>query len=340
MKRIQVLIWCLLFTAGAAAQQLADVALHKKILRGIDLTLQQKYPEAKNLFLECTRDYPAHPAGYLYYAATLQAEYSDYESGFDRRAFDSLLTKAQLLAESWIERNHDRVWAYYYAGTALAYRSFSQSEEGDWYGALMDGLSSAQMFERSLEQDSSFHNAQCGLGTYYYWRSKKTESLSWLPFMPNRKNEGIILLIKARDQSTYEPSVALSSLMWIYIEEERYDEALRSGAGILGRYPDNRSVLWGIMTAAERKKDSVALLNTVHQLLESVEKAPVRNVYAEVTCRIKLAAAAFARGERQEAMNQCTQILYYTPMKGKTRRDIGPKLDAAREIIRKMGRDG
>jgi tetratricopeptide (TPR) repeat protein len=340
LKRVFIIILYFILTAGAVAQQLPDVILHQKILRGIDLTLQQKYPEAKNIFLECTYRYPEHPAGYLYYAATLQAEYSDYESGFDRRAFDSLLAKAQLLAEGWIEQNRDKARAYYFLGTALAYRSFSLSEEGDWYRALMDGLNSAKMFERSLEFDTSFYNAMCGLGTYYYWRSKKTETFSWLPFLSDRKNEGINMLMMARDQSTYERSVALSSLMWIYIEEQRYDEALQSAAGILQAYPDNRSVLWGVMTANERKKDSVALLKTVHQLLESVEKAKVRNIYAEVTCRIKLASAAFAKGDRQETVNQVKQILRYTPMRGKTRRDIGPKLDAALELLRKNGREG
>jgi len=91
------------FSFGVFAQPSSNQGLHDIILRGIDLTLKQDYPAAKALFQSVIEKYPDHPAGYLYLAGTVQAELSDYEDGFDRRLFDSLLAKGEALADHLIE---------------------------------------------------------------------------------------------------------------------------------------------------------------------------------------------------------------------------------------------
>ncbi|MCX6137001.1 MAG: hypothetical protein NTV54_05855 [Ignavibacteriales bacterium] len=287
-------ILSVLAAAVATAQRLPDARLHERIVQGIDLTLEQRYPDARSVFRSIVQSWPEHPAGPLFLAAVLQAECSDYDQWLSRSVFDSLLDKAADLAERMIAHQTGDSWGYYYAGTASAYRSFAESEEGNWYAALREGIGSAGKFEEALNCDAGFTNAMSGLGTYYYWKSRKTEFLTWLPFVKDKRKEAISLLTRAADNSPYESSVALSSLMWIMIEEGRYGEALQSADRILTRYPDNRSVLWGALTAHERMRDSVALKKDVVRLLDAILKAPVRNVYGEITCRLKLAQFAVA----------------------------------------------
>src|SRR5208283_1119189 len=123
--------------------------------------------------------------------------YSDYENTFDQKLFDSLLAKGEALAERLIEKKDSAAWGCYYAGTALSYRAFSESENASWPSVIIDGMNAAKMFERCLELNPQFYDAMNGLGTYYYWRSKKTEFLSWLPFVSNKEKEGIELLSSA-----------------------------------------------------------------------------------------------------------------------------------------------
>jgi tetratricopeptide (TPR) repeat protein len=316
----------------APAQRLPDASMHDRIMEGIDLTLKERYFDARRSFETVVRNWPSHPSGYLFLAAVMQAECSDYDTWLNRPLYDSLLEKAALRAEQMMSRQKGDPWGYYYAGTASAYRSFSESEEGNWYTALKEGISSAGMFEEALNCDASFWHAMSGLGTYYYWRSRKTDFLNWLPFMKDKRSEGFSMLRNAAQNSVYESAVAVSSMMWILIEECRYREAVEWADRILSRYPDNRSVLWGILTAHERIKDSTSLKKDVVRLLASIVAAPVRNIYAEITCRLKLAQFAAATGDARTGEEECAAILRYQPMSGKTHKDISKKLEAAREL--------
>jgi tetratricopeptide (TPR) repeat protein len=330
------ILFPLFFASPLFSQRFPDATIHARILTGIDLTLQQRYPEAKKTFQSIIAAAPAHPAGYIYLAATLQAECSDFDLFLNRAAYDSLIRKGFERAETMIAAHEKDQWGYYYAGTALAYKAFTASEEGSWYTAVTEGMKSAEMFERALACDGSFANAMCGLGTYNYWKSRKTQFLSWLPFVGDKRTEGINLLKNAAERSTYETSVARNSLMWVMIEEKRYGEALKWAEDVLARYPDNRSFLWGVLTAHERLQDSTALRQDVERLLISIVKAPVRNIYGEITCRLKLAQFAVADGDAQRAEEQCDAILRYATMQGKTHRDIAGKLRLAKDLAARV----
>lgn len=328
------------FSCEVLAQPSSNQRLQDVILQGIDLTLKQDYPAAKTLFRSVIEKYPNYPAGYLYLAGTVQAEFSDYEDGFDRRLFDSLLAKGEVLADHLIERKDSADWGYYYAGTALSYRAFSESERGNWPSVIIDGMNSAKMFERCLELNSKFYDAMSGLGTYYYWRSKKTEFLSWLPFVTDRKKEGISLLTSAVENGTYDTFEGMNSLILVLTEEARYDEALPITLRALARYPENRSFLWCLVGIVERvpHKDTIAIKSAVIRLLASVVNAPVRNHYYEAACRLKLAQYAMAEHEYGRVIEECTAILQYKDLEGKTKRDIGKKLREASELMVRASR--
>ena len=318
-------------------QPLPDRALHQKILDGIDLTLKQEYSAARQVFQSVTKEYPNHPAGYLYLAGVEQAEFSDYEQTFEQKLFDSLLAKGETLADRLIEAKDSAAWGYYYAGTALSYRAFSASERGNWPSVIVDGMNSAKMFGRCLELNPKFYDAMEGLGTYYYWRSKKTEFLSWIPFVTNRKKEGIELLSSAVEHGTYERYLGLNSLILVLTEEERYDEAKQLTLRALSEYPQNRSFLWCLVGIEERvpRRDTVALKSAVNRLLSSILNAPVRNYYYEAACRLKLAQYAFDEHRYHDSIEECNAILRYRHLDGKTKREIGKKLRGAEVLMEK-----
>ncbi|MDE3058875.1 MAG: tetratricopeptide repeat protein [Bacteroidota bacterium] len=328
-----VLIGVFVVSSLSFAQKIPNESVHEKILAGVDLALQQNYPAAKEMFQEAIASDPQNPAGYLYLAGEMAAEFSDYDgAAFDENTFNSLLEKSQLLAEAYISKKKMEAWGYYYEGTALSYRAFWKSENGNVVGAILDGMSSARMYERCLEISPDFFDAMYGLGTYYYWRTKKTEILSWLPFVSDRRNEGMAMISRTIEYGTYNSYVAMSSLIWIDISEGRYRDAAALAERALSHYPDNRSFLTALTSANERLKDSAAIKGSVERLLASTLSAPVRNIYTEIVCRLKLAQFAINEHRYQEAVDQCMKVERYASDEGETHKDIGPKLKAAQEI--------
>ena len=324
-----------IFVPCMTARPLQDHNVHDLLLKGIDLTLKQDYPGATGLFESVTKSDPDNPAAYLYLAGALQAEYSDYENSFDQHLFDSLIAKGEALAEHLIENKDSADWGYYYAGSALSYRAYSESENGSWSSVIIDGVNASKMYERCLELNPQFYDAMNGLGTYYYWRSKKTEFLSWLPFVSNKEEEGIKLLSSAVENGTFEKFVAVISLVLVFMEEKQYDNALSIVQKGLQSYPDNRSFLWCLMGIVEQmpQRDTAVIKSVVSRLLASVLNAPVRNQYCEAACRLKLAQFAMEDRRYNDAIEECTAILKYESLVGKTKRDIGTKIKAAKTIM-------
>lgn len=315
------------------AQRIPNDNVHEKILAGVNLTLRQDYPSAVNMFRSAIAADPRNPAGYVYLAGMMVAEFSDYDGvAFDEQTFDSLLQKSQLLAEAYLNAKETEAWGYYYEGTALSYRAFWKSENGNLVGAILDGMNSARMFEQCLEIKPDFYDAMSGLGTYYYWRSEKTKMLSWLPFVSDRRNEGIELLSKTIAYGTYNKYLAMSSLMWIYFQEHRYQDAAAIVRQALAQYPDNRSFLWELLSIVVKLKDNGAIKECAQHILASTLAAPVRNIVSEIKCRLWLAQIAMDEHRYQDVIDQCRAIERYASEKGRTHVDIGPKLKAAQQM--------
>lgn len=255
---------------------------------GIDQTLRQDYERAENTFRIVARDFPNHPAGFLYQAALLQTLAMDYELPMGREPFDSLLDLGQERASDMIERDPDSPWGYYYRGTMLGYDSYARAMRGDWFGAASKGMSSASDFRRAVAADSSFYDAYAGIGTYAYWKTRKIEFLAWLPFIGDRREEGIRYLILCTERGAYNRFTAMSSLVSIYLDDGKVSEAAHIAAEALRSYPENRLFLWGLATALDQSGDTSGALGAYQRLLASIVSDQKENSYNELVCRLNM----------------------------------------------------
>ncbi len=328
MKKI-ILICFVIFSTNIFPQKLSDSALHNLLLKGIDETMLQKYADAKATFTFVMQKYPDHPSGYLYLAGVLQAEFSDYGQLFNKNRYDSLLRQAQLRSEKMMENNIND-WGNYYAGSALACRSFTYVEGGNLPLGLLYAIEAASKLENSLEANPNFYAAMNILGAYYYWRS----SMSWMPLIKNRKEEGIALIKTAIQQNEYERILGKNNLIVIFIEEKRYDEAIYYAKEVLLEYPENRSILWMLMTAYEQKKDEKELSLLVPKLLKNIISAPVINYYKEATCRIKLAEYAVRDKNYSIALEEANKVLQFKKYIGKVTGNLSKKIRIAESIAK------
>ena len=245
-KLAQIAVWWLAGVSISWGQaHLPEPRLHALILQGIDLTWQERYKVADSVFLELTREFPDHPAGYIYRAGLLQSVAMDNEDVVDRARFDSLIELGKLKAKELVRNDQLRQWGHFFLGTADGSDSYARVYRGDWFGGTRRALASVSSFKDALGIDSTLYDAYAAIGAFNYWRSRKTESFNWLPFLGDDRPESFVLLQKSIDGGIYNRSTALSLLSAICLDAGRYDQAIRCCEEALRRYPSNRTFLWG-----------------------------------------------------------------------------------------------
>jgi tetratricopeptide (TPR) repeat protein len=311
MKRALAIVQflCLWLVLDANGQVGHPKELDMLVRQGIDLTLRQDYARADSTFeLICIR-FPTHPAGYLYRAAVLQTKAMDFEDPIDAVPFDSLIEKGKYAAEGMIRDSPNSPIGHFYLGTATGYSAYSHVERGNWFKGITRGLSSASDFNKAMELDSSFYDAYVGVGTYYYWKSRKTSFLNWA--LGDRREEGIRLLETAATKGSYNRYAAMSALVTIYLDAGRFREANRWANQGLEKYPDNRIFLWGLATAQEKSEEYERALSTYLILDRSITEARIANPYNEVLCQLNMMKAQIALGQTKELRAHLAKILSF-----------------------------
>lgn len=303
-----------LFAVNAQmAQRVYGNAELDSLLRlGIDLTLQHDYDGARGVFRTMTQRYPDDPAGPVFEAGVIQTMSMDYEEFLPGEEFDSLITLAKEKAESAIDDFPDSGWPHLLLGTALGSEAFTRAQEGDWFSAATLGLSSASSFETALEHDSALVDAFAGIGTYYYWKTRRIQFLTWLPFVSDRREEGIALLRRCADQGVYNQFAAMSSLVGVLNDSEDYEGSIAVANLALAKYPRNRIFLWGLATALERSHRPEEALAAYNRLLSAIASDKRSNRYNELVCRLKILVFLKDANRRAEAMSALSEILHLT----------------------------
>jgi tetratricopeptide (TPR) repeat protein len=236
---------------SSPAQRLSDEPLHATVLHGIELTMQQRYDEALRLFRTLTQQVPEAPFGYLYQCGVLEARAMDLEIIEDEERIEALLDQVIPLARKMTEQKPRDPWAYYYLGSAFGYYANHHLRIGNLLRGFSYCYKAKKEFLRCLDVDSTFYDAYVGVGMFQYWRSKKTETLNWLPFLGDEREDGVRHLQLAEAKGTYNRFVALNWLARIMLDTGRDNEAADYCERVLRDFPDNRIFLWWLGQALE-----------------------------------------------------------------------------------------
>ena len=287
LRKLPALFFLFYFQPGLS-QQVQDSVLHRYIATGIDLTLSQRYNAADSIFLLATVRFPENPSGFLYRAAVLQTRSLDYVLPLSRGSFDSLLGISERISESMIQKEPNSPWGYYFLAVTYGYDAFARVERGDWFGGFRKGLTSASYFKDCLEKDSLFYDACAGLGTYYYWKSRKIEFLQWLPFITDSRLEGIRLLDDCTRKGIYNRHVALSALVTIHLDAGNYPRSAEAAEQALKAYPLNRVFLWGLAEAQVKSGWPKEARETYERILGTCLDEKLEHPYSEILARLNI----------------------------------------------------
>jgi len=306
LKIYHIILIVIFGLINLSAEEKIDPSSDSLIVKGIDLILKQEYTKADSLFCEIINHYPDHPAGFLYRAAVMQTYAVDFDVPIEREKFDSLLECGRNAASRLSSPLRE-----YFIGTADSYEAYERVESGDWFNGVQKGLASVSEFEELVEQDSSFYDAYVSIGTYYYWSSRKTAFLRWLPFINDNRELGIRMLKIGAEYSEYNSFVAISALISIYLDAENYRQAEEWSKRGLNSYPENRIFLWGLATALDRQKNYSKAVPAYKNLLKNILLIDAPHPYGEIVCRLNLVKSMIAIGDTTMNKENLDKILTY-----------------------------
>jgi len=328
-------------TTSAFAQKYLDYQdpeVKDLLLEGIEASFQEDYPLAESSFQTLIQMAPEDPAGYFFCAALYHAQMIDYESNFREKDFYRNIKLAEKFARQRIKRNKKDAWAYLVLGNAYGAKAVYESRKGKWWAGLKNGLSAKSALKKAIKLNPQLYDAYVGLGSYHFWASVVTRAFWWLPFIGDHREKGISEMKLAYERSIFSQGAAASGLIWMYIQEKKFDQAISLAQRMQAQYPRGKSFLWALAEAYFEKKDWAKALTRYQQILERIEKsdlpAGVDQTYNLIECKFYIANCLFSLGRYEECATACQEILDL-PLAERTQKRQKSKLRKTHKLLEK-----
>lgn len=272
-----VLIFMLILPVLGTAQTLLTPEKVSIIKSGEEALLNARWSEAYDIYDSlCTID-SLDPAGFLYRAVVLQTEMTDREEVFRKEEFDRLLEKAKNLARRYMERgcsSRDSAVCMLYAGHQFAYRAVWETRFGSTFSAISHGFKAKGAYEDGLKIDSTLYDLYLGMGSYHYWKSAKSGILRLAGIFKDDRKLGIEEIRLARDSSMISREAAVSSLIYILMNEKEYDSAIVLSKAMFDKYPEGNFFLWPIAESYGEMEDHDGAADYYEMLYEGLKNNP------------------------------------------------------------------
>lgn len=216
-----------------------DSDLISGALNGKDLIFRRKYDQAMELFKELELKYPDSPTGLAGQMAIWQVKMFEHDDFRYMTEFVSAEKKYDDFATATIRKGDVPPWDFFIYGAADGMRGFFKTRQGSWLGALSNAMHAVRMLDELKWREPNLVDTDLGFGAYIYWRSAITNEIKILPFFSDRRKEGINLLQNVVKNGKYAGDLALGNLIFIYGNENKYDDAIKVADQLLEKYPEN-----------------------------------------------------------------------------------------------------
>ncbi len=317
------------------AQNYPEPRVDALLKDGIIHIINQDYQGAKIFFKALDDECYNIPFGKIYLAVVSIAESYDYAEEFDSDFIYNNLEEAKKQSLDLLDEDEDNVWYNYFYALSEGYIAYFNAINESWLSAVSTGLNSISAFEKCLESDPAFYESYIAIGTFEYWKSRKSEPLSWLPFIDDNKSYGIERLITAIDSSSYNTYLAINSLIWIYIDQENYLAAIQTAEKALIDFPESRSFKWGLARAYE-DVDPEHSIDIYFEILNSYPKWKESNQVNETILKHLIAQQYVTTGDEQKATELCKEILRGGNIPESSMVILEDRLERVEELLREL----
>lgn len=281
------------------------------IFRGMRLVYADSTFPAVDEFKKLIDLCPDKPIGYFYSCATLQNIMDDYRNYSYREEFNRFLNQAVKAGDEGKKKNEMTALDYLYYGGAIGFRGINEALTGDWFSGFVDGLKGRNNLVKALDIDSTLYDVYYGLGSYHFWRSLKSRSFWWLPFIGDNRQKGIDMIKLAIEKGKYSRQDAELALVRIWVENKEYDKAFNQINKLNKIYPDKPYLLWLYGRAQFETNNDSGAIQTYQKLLKVLVSSPYYNPAGEVECRYDLAQAYYSNKNFQNSSAQIDTIFTF-----------------------------
>jgi len=276
--------------------ELADPRFDREIGKAMDFILRQNYDSALIMARDIQRKDPHGPAAPFLTATTLAARFYDRNDTSSIPEFQTVSDRVLSLTENRSEPIYQL-----YRGAVLGYQSVIVAKQGRWVSGALLGRKSSDQFRKLINEGVTSADALGMLGCYHYWTSSFSKRFWWLPFIKDRREQGITEILLAWNKARYMQFALKNSLLWIYYDDGQQQHALEVCDEVLKKYRGNRTfrfaricVLFKMQRYDEARLMATALLKEYAQ----IEEVPVNLL----SVKAKLAQILYTqKGQRSEA---------------------------------------
>lgn len=306
---------------------------------GIASVIDTDFDRAINLYQQEIDTHPQDFRAYFYLAAALDSRMVHFENQEGQDQFEQAIEKTIELIQQQLqnksaqdEENLGQYW--FYLGSAYGYRAYNQGRNGKWFAALSNGTKATDYLEDAIQADSTIYDAYLGIGTYKYWRHSKLSFIYWLPFLPDEREEGILMIKKTAHSNCLSRDLAKHQLVYILLDYGRAEEAIAYARQLEETYPHSQFMHWALAHAYYKSKQYRAAEEAYLSLAELIENDPHKNINHLLNCRYKLAVIYKALNEDTRCLEQCESILQlYESYSQKEKFD---KISQVKKLIRQI----
>lgn len=304
---------------------------------GIDLTINNNFNQAVIHFKSEIDKRNADYRAYFYLAATYNSQMIHFENWENEDNFREAIDKTINIIEQHLTDEVSiidslRAEFLFYLGSAYGYQAYFEGQTGEWISALSHGLKSSKLLNQAIAIDSSLYDAYLGIGTYKYWRYSKLNFITWLPFIPDDREEGIDMIKKAVMNSRYSKYLAMHQLVYILLDFGRMEEAVYYAEKLIKRYPQSQFMWWAVAHAYFKSNKLLEAEKTYLKLLQLIKKDAERNPSHLLNCKLKL-ATIYKRMENMDAcQQQCKELILFAQNISLNDKDE-ERLDQAQKIL-------
>lgn len=285
-------LWAEKTREEGAPLSLIEIQKEKAVLAR-ELLFHRKYDEAEELFQTFIKEWSDQLIGYFGMMILYQVQnLENFDERFDG-PYSQWHDKGRKRAIKILYNPKSDPWELFLAGGTLAISGFYKAHAGKMIRGLRDGIMGIHAMEKALDRDPDWIDPYLGLGLYDYWRTVFTQKFRFIPFFPDRREEGMEKLKRTIKEGNFSKDLARGALAWSYLYEKKYKEAQPLCEELLEKYPENLIIqLLHGHVLSKSGQFSKALEKYRHVLATDPEITKVyfyvaRNYFEEVEARKK-----------------------------------------------------
>ncbi|PIR25437.1 MAG: hypothetical protein COX62_01885 [Deltaproteobacteria bacterium CG_4_10_14_0_2_um_filter_43_8] len=267
---------CVQPSYAASEKEVIQEKIAAKLVQGERLLFAREYEAAFQHFQALSTAYPSSPAGAFGLMALNEVKMLEKDNFAYLDEFMKYAKMGDKIISQLMQNYKQSNWELMFSGSLIGLEGFFEARRRDWIGAYTLGTKSRQIFARIQKNDPQFADADFGMGMYLYWRSVFAKDLWFVPFVPDKRAEGIALIERVVKEGVVAKDLARIVLAIINLEEGNDKKGEEAILPFVQSYPDNilfRNIYGKILISAKQYEKAFSQFEHILRIEPQAKKS-------------------------------------------------------------------